>query len=137
MERSKKKMSRKDGNKDTKDNKKQRMDSRKGEDRQGRETMKNKTGKGMRRGMKALKEIKRYQTSTDLLIRRLPFQRVVREITQNIRRLEIPKCGHHGPPGGRRGFSGWIARAFQLVQGSCKVGNSDAQRYSAGMKNWG
>ena len=39
----------------------------------------------MKRGMKALKEIRRYQTSTDLLIRRLPFQRVVREISQNIR----------------------------------------------------
>ena len=32
-----------------------------------------------------MKEIKKYQTSTNLLIRRLPFQRVVREITQNIR----------------------------------------------------
>ena len=39
----------------------------------------------MGRGIKALKEIKKYQTSTDLLVRRLPFQRVVREITQNIR----------------------------------------------------
>ena len=32
----------------------------------------------------ALKEIKKYQTSTDLLIRRFPFQKVVREIAQNI-----------------------------------------------------
>ena len=29
--------------------------------------------KGVRRGLKALKEIKRYQSSTDMLIRRLPF----------------------------------------------------------------
>ena len=35
--------------------------------------------------MKALKEIKKYQPSTELLIRRLPFQRVVREVAQNIR----------------------------------------------------
>ena len=39
-------------------------------------------GKGVRRGLKALKEIKRYQSSTDMLIRRLPFQRVMREIAQ-------------------------------------------------------
>ena len=39
----------------------------------------------MRRGIKALKDIKKYQVSTDLLIRRLPFQRVAREITQGMR----------------------------------------------------
>ena len=32
-----------------------------------------------------MKEIRRYQQSTVLLIRRLPFQRLVREITQNLR----------------------------------------------------
>ena len=32
----------------------------------------------------ALREIRRYQKSTDLLIRKLPFQRLVREIDQNI-----------------------------------------------------
>ena len=54
-------------------------------DRQEGRTVKGKTGKGMRRGIMALKEIKKCQTIIDLLIRRLPFQRVVREITQNIR----------------------------------------------------
>ena len=39
----------------------------------------------MKRGIMALKEVKKYQTSTDLLIRRLPFQRVAWEIAQNIR----------------------------------------------------
>jgi histone H3/H4 len=34
----------------------------------------------MRPGQKALKEIRAYQNSTDLLIRRLPFARLVREI---------------------------------------------------------
>ena len=34
-----------------------------------------------RPGTVALREIRRYQKSTDLLIRRLPFQRVVREIS--------------------------------------------------------
>ena len=31
----------------------------------------------------ALREIRRYQKSTDLLIRKLPFQRLVREIAQD------------------------------------------------------
>ena len=35
-----------------------------------------------RRGMKALKEIKKFQSSTDLLIQKLPFQRLVRELIQ-------------------------------------------------------
>ena len=36
-----------------------------------------------RPGTVALKEIRRYQKSTDLLIRKLPFQRVVREIAND------------------------------------------------------
>lgn len=37
-----------------------------------------------RPGTVALREIRRYQKSTDLLIRKLPFQRVVREIMQQV-----------------------------------------------------
>ena len=36
-----------------------------------------------RPGTVALREIRKFQKSTDLLIRKLPFQRVVREIAQN------------------------------------------------------
>ena len=36
-----------------------------------------------RPGTIALREIRRYQKSTELLIRKLPFQRLVREITQD------------------------------------------------------
>ena len=35
--------------------------------------------------MKTLKEIKKYQLSMELLIRRLPFQRLAGEVAQNIR----------------------------------------------------
>ena len=35
-------------------------------------------------GERALKDIRRYQASTDLLIRRLPFARLVREIQQTM-----------------------------------------------------
>ena len=37
-------------------------------------------------GEKALKEIRKYQNSTDLLLRRLPFARLVREIQQQFSR---------------------------------------------------
>ena len=36
-------------------------------------------------GVRALKEIRRYQKSTDLLIRKIPFQRLVREIAQDFK----------------------------------------------------
>ena len=36
----------------------------------------------VQRGMQALKEIQKYQKGLDLLIRRVPFQRLVREIVQ-------------------------------------------------------
>jgi histone H3 len=38
-----------------------------------------------RPGTVALREIRRYQRNTDLLIRKLPFQRLVREIAQDFR----------------------------------------------------
>ena len=36
-----------------------------------------------------LQEIRRYQKSTELLIRKLPFQRLVREITQDLSKMNI------------------------------------------------
>ena len=39
-----------------------------------------KTHRRFRPGTVALREIRRYQKSTDLLMRKLPFQRLVREI---------------------------------------------------------
>ena len=38
-----------------------------------------------RPGRRAVMEIRKYQKSTELLIRKLPFQRLVREIAQNFR----------------------------------------------------
>lgn len=45
-----------------------------------------KVKKRYRPGVLALKEIRRYQKTTELLIRTLPFQRLVREITQQFKR---------------------------------------------------
>ena len=39
----------------------------------------------IQRGMQALKEIQKYQKGADLLIRRVPFQRLVRDIVQKRR----------------------------------------------------
>lgn len=39
-----------------------------------------------RPGTVALREIRKYQKSTDLLLRKLPFARVVREVTQELSR---------------------------------------------------
>ena len=46
-----------------------------------------------RPGTVALKEIRRYQKSTDLLIRKLPFQRLVREIASDSEVILSPLCG--------------------------------------------
>ena len=48
----------------------------KGEEKQ------NKEGGRMKHGMKALKEIRKYQSSGELLIRQLLFQRLIREVAQ-------------------------------------------------------
>ena len=72
-----------------------------------------------RPGTVALREIRRYQKSTELLIRKLPFQRLVREIAQDFKvgicciycisrcfltfsldRLALPVFCGHGAPGG-------------------------------------
>jgi histone H3 len=44
-----------------------------------------------RPGTVALREIRKYQKSTELLLRKLPFQRLVREIAQDVRIL-APSC---------------------------------------------
>ena len=81
-ERSEKQMSRKSHDQDER---KQEINTRKSGERKEKGIMKSGMGKGVRRGLKALKEIKRYQSGTDMLIRRLLFQRMVREIAQSIR----------------------------------------------------
>ncbi|KAG2433552.1 hypothetical protein HYH02_012669 [Chlamydomonas schloesseri] len=57
----------------------------------------------VRRGTVALREIRKYQKSTELLIRRAPFQRLVREIANK------------GAPGGQAEFR-WRADALEALQ---------------------
>ena len=46
-----------------------------------------------RLGTVALKQIRQYQKSTELLIRKLPFQRLVREIASDSEVIKLPLCG--------------------------------------------
>ena len=46
-----------------------------------------------RPGTVALKQIRRYQKTTELLIRKLPFQRLVREIAGDTEVIRSPLCG--------------------------------------------
>ena len=55
------------------------------EGKKGKDKAEEEKTKGMRRGLRALREIRKYQSGTELLIRRLPFQRVIKEIVQGIR----------------------------------------------------
>jgi len=48
----------------------------------------NRAARRYRPGTRALMEIRKYQKKTDLLIRRLPFQRVVREISDSLRIID-------------------------------------------------
>ena len=64
-------------------NRKEKVEEKEGK-RRGVEK-KEGVAKKMKRGLRALKEIMKYQSGTELLVRRLPFQRLVREIVQGIR----------------------------------------------------
>ena len=55
-----------------------------------------------RPGTVALREIRRYQKSTELLIRKLPFQRLIREITEDF----------------RKNYFRWTAAALCAIQAS-------------------
>ena len=57
-----------------------RMEEKKGEDKQSEGKVRR-----VKRGLRALKEIKKYQSGKEVLIRRLPFKRVVKEIVQGLR----------------------------------------------------
>mmetsp|Transcript_24012 Transcript_24012/g.71156 ORF Transcript_24012/g.71156 Transcript_24012/m.71156 type:complete len:145 (-) Transcript_24012:229-663(-) len=61
-----------------------------------------------RPGTVALREIRRYQKSTELLIRKLPFARLVREITQT----------YNSAPA--EGEKRWQAEALMALQEACE-----------------
>ncbi|KAI8917909.1 histone-fold-containing protein [Powellomyces hirtus] len=87
--------------------------------RLGRKSGQVATGGGVRRpaslrpGMAAVQEIRRLQRSTGLLIPRAPFQRVVREIAQDLEAERLTESGAAKPDGiGKR----WEAYALVALQ---------------------
>ena len=64
--------------------KKMKVKKTRKEEKSKQEKEKQDTTKKMRRGLKALKEIKKCHSNTEMLTRRLPFQRVVKEIVQKV-----------------------------------------------------
>ena len=86
--------------------------------------------------MQALKEIQKYQKGTDLLIRRVPFQSLVKEIVQKRREgFKITKFGSVSFAGGWRGISGGAPRTGKHVCYSCQMSNHYAERHTASMQN--
>ena len=81
-----------------------------------------------RPGTVALREIRRYQKSTELLIRKLPFQRLVREIAQDFRsRPALPGRRRARAAGGLRGVPGRALRGHEPVRDSREAHHHHAQ----------
>ena len=91
-----------------------------------------------RPGTVALREIRRYQKSTQLLIRKLPFQRLVREICPGLQDwLAVPKFGCVGSPGGQWSLLGRSFRGHQPVCNSRQACYHHAEGYTACSPNSG
>ena len=108
-----------------------------------------------RPGTVALREIRRYQKSTELLIRKLPFQRLVREIAQDFKtdlRFQSAAIGAlqvdfeerhfvhncficHFLSGGQRGVPGGAVRGHQLVRHPRQACHHHAQGHPAGQED--
>ena len=86
-----------------------------------------------RRGMKALKEIKKFHSLTELLIRKLPFQRLVKELIQA--RLESTGPSHEGTPRSGGDIPSGAFGAGKPLHHRCKVCYNYAKRHPTGQEN--
>ena len=85
--------------------------------------------------MEALKEIQKYQKGADLLIQRLPFQRLVREVVQRgkeVLKLEVQQFWHYKKWGGH--FSR-APRTGKYMCHSCKMSDHNAEGHTVGTEN--
>ena len=73
----------------------------------------------IQQGMQALKEIQKYQKGADLLIRRVPFQRLVREIVQKQRGAKITKLSGAGTTRSGGGIFGRAPGASKYLCHTC------------------
>ena len=84
-----------------------------------------------RPGTVALREIRRYQKSTDLLLRKLPFQRLAREITQNVRGdLHFQATALAASQEASEAFICWTHGRFKFVCHPCQEGHHHAKRFT-------
>ncbi|KAJ0015855.1 hypothetical protein NQD34_014145 [Periophthalmus magnuspinnatus] len=88
-----------------------------------------------RPGTVALREIRRYQKSTELLIRKLPFQRLVREIAQDFKtdlRFQSAAIGAL-----QEASEAYLVGLFEDTNlcNSCEEGYHHAQGHPAGQAN--
>ncbi|XP_061168695.1 uncharacterized protein LOC133177827 [Saccostrea echinata] len=86
-----------------------------------------------RPGTVALREIRRYQKSTELLIRKLPFQRLVREIAQDFKTdLRFPEFSCHGFTGSKRSLPLLLTELITCLgrgKGGKGLGKGGAKRH--------
>jgi histone H3 len=66
-----------------------------------------------RPGTVALREIRKYQKSTELLIRKLPFQRLVREIVQNDPMLKEMRWNTHAMMALQEASEAYLTKLFE------------------------
>ena len=98
---------------------------------------------------------RKFQKSTNLLIPKLPFSRVIREICSQVKvcwarryedvdhvlsldlfqRPEVPDRSYHGSPGGDRGLHGDSLRGQSSLHHSCQESDPNAERYGPRKKD--
>ena len=84
--------------------------------------------------MQALKEIQKYQKGADLLIWRVPFQRLVREIVQRHREgFKVTELSGFGTTRSRGGIFGRVLRAGEYLCHPCKESNYHAERHTVSL----
>ena len=89
-----------------------------------------------RPGTAALKDIRHFQKSTALLIRKLTFQRLVREIAQDFKTdLWFQSVADIMSSRSRRGLSCGAVQRHQPMRHPCKASHHHAKGYSVGQTN--
>merc|ERR1712200_98508 len=85
-----------------------------------------------RPGTVALREIRRYQKSTELLLRKLPFQRLVREIAQDFKTdLRFQSSAVMALQEASEAYLGFDG-GYKLACNSCQASDDNAERHTVG-----
>ena len=86
--------------------------------------------------MQVLKEIQKYQKGADLLIQRVPFQRLVREIVQRQREgLKLQSSAVLALQEAGEAFLVGVPQTGKYMCHSCKTSNHNAERHTVSTEN--